>query len=335
LAHLSQCRQDLAGAARWARIAQRRLSKLGTAWDKRLTFGEWGQLARRLEGPGEADVLSAAIVDPTALFAAWCGRPGGTGSRSPVPVARVVTQGPSADARGRRRFHRYIDALTEAGAESGLGTYPDLEARPWHDASNFPLAGYLESHFREIREELLALESDRFHRESERIARTGDWDVVFFYERGRRNNEVCDACPVTARGIDTLPAMRTPAGLIYLSRMRPGTHIQPHRGPTNLRLRCHLGVTVPDGDCALRVGDDTRHWQEGRCLVFDDYLEHEAWNHTEHDRIVLIVDLWHPGLSVAEVQLLEGLHEHVHAYARRLHRYWAANATSAVSHSDS
>src|SRR6185312_8324159 len=158
----------------------------------------------------------------------------------------------------------------------------------------------------------------------------GDWEVVFLYERGRRHDDVCAACPVTVRGIDTFPAMRTAAGLIYVSRMRGDTHIAAHRGPTNLRLRCHLGLQVPAGDCAIRVGTETRQWETGRCLVFDDFFEHEAWNHTEEDRLVLIVDLWHPDLSPTEITLLEGLHGYTSAYARRLSRYWATNDTAAA-----
>jgi aspartate beta-hydroxylase len=121
------------------------------------------------------------------------------------------------------------------------------------------------------------------------------------------------------------------AGLIYVSRMRAGTHIAAHRGPTNVRLRCHLGVTVPPGDCAIRVGDETRRWVEGECLVFDDHFEHEAWNHTEADRIVLIADLWHPDLSAAEIRLLEGLHRYADAAARQLNRYWSSNAVARAS----
>lgn len=332
LAHLSQCRRDLVGATWWARSAQRRLLKLGTAWDKRLTFDEWGQLARRLERPGENDLSSASamITDPAALLAAWCQQPGGAVSPARVPAGIVGGKAPS-EAAGRKRFHRYVDTFADATGGTVRGKYPELELRPWHDASDFPLTGYLEAHFAEIREEVLALEPARFHRESERIERLGDWDVAFFYERGRRGEEVCEACPVTTRGIETLPAMRTAGGLIYVSRMQPGTHIRPHRGPTNLRLRCHLGITVPEGDCALRVGDDTRQWQEGRCLVFNDYLEHEAWNHTAQDRIVLIVDLWHPGLTATEVRLLEGLHGYTYSYARRLQRYWVANQDALVT----
>ena len=67
-------------------------------------------------------------------------------------------------------------------------------------------------------------------------------------------------------------------------------------------------------------------WQEGKALVFDDAYEHEAWNHTESDRIVLIVDVWHPGLSTDEMTLLEALDHQTYRQAERLSRYWSANA---------
>lgn len=41
--------------------------------------------------------------------------------------------------------------------------------------------------------------------------------------------------------------------------------------------------------------------EEGKCLVFDDSFEHEAWNDdSDHSRIVLIVDVWHPDLTPEE-----------------------------------
>ena len=226
---------------------------------------------------------------------------------------------------GRARFDRYLETL----ADWPLGKrYPKLDSRPWHEPGQFPLARYLEAHADEIRDELLALDPTDFHPEAEPIARSGEWEVAFFYERGRRRDEVCDQCPITTYGIEGYSAMRTLAGLIYVSRMRGGTHVQPHRGPTNLRVRCHLGITIPDGDCAIRVGDETRHWEEGRCLVFEDYFEHEAWNHTDEDRIVLIVDLWHPGLSETEIRLLEGLHRYAYSHGDQLSRYFSANAAA-------
>jgi beta-hydroxylase len=66
--------------------------------------------------------------------------------------------------------------------------------------------------------------------------------------------------------------------------------VVPHRGYQGEFLRCHLGLEVPAGDCALRVGGEVRRWAEGRSLVFDDRLEHDAWNLTPHERVVLLID---------------------------------------------
>jgi hypothetical protein len=315
LAAIAAAEGDGAVAQSWTAEARRRLAAFGTAWDKRLSYEEWAALADAIAAGAPTQPAAVAVRHPVALFDAVM-----SGRDAVASVRRL------APAAGRRRFAQYIEAL----AGDARAPYPGLRAQPWHDPSAVPLAGYLESHFPVIRDELLGLDASRFQPESERIDRRGDWDVVFLYERGRRHDDVCGACPVTVRGIDTFPAMRTAAGLIYVSRMRGDTHIAAHRGPTNLRLRCHLGLQVPAGDCAIRVGTETRQWETGRCLVFDDFFEHEAWNHTEEDRLVLIVDLWHPDLSPTEITLLEGLHSYTSASARRLSRYWATNDKAAA-----
>ncbi len=331
LAFLSSCRGDGAGARSWAAQAAGRLRELGTAWDRQLSFEEWLAVIEALQrSPDETAARPHdQITHPRALFEAVV-------PAAAIQPARADAAATTADAivareaaAGRRRFYRYVDQLSDGDGAGAGSVYPDLHGRPWHNPDAFPLARYLERNYAAIRAEILSLDVTRFSPESERISRTGDWDVVFFYERGRRHDDVCATCPVTARGIGGYPAVRTLAGLSYVSRMRPSTHIAAHRGPTNLRVRCHLGIEVPDGDCAIRVGEETRRWQEGRCLVFDDFFEHEAWNHTNEDRIVLIVDLWHPGLSATEVRLLEALHNYTDLHARRLNRYWSDNAAAA------
>ena len=157
---------------------------------------------------------------------------------------------------------------------------------------------------------------------------SGAWDVFMFYERGRKNAQNCSQCPTITRIIDGHNTLRTQAGVLYVSKLVPGSHIRAHRGPTNIRMRCHLGVRIPDGDCAIRVGDETRRWREGECLVFDDSLEHEAWNHTSEARIVLIIDVWHPELTPAEIAFMEGLHRFGAHQAESLSNYWAAKAQS-------
>ena len=329
-AHAARSRGDVTGAQSWARCARERLITLGTSWDKRLSFEQWHELTRALERPPEAGALAyaGAMADPGTLFEAMVDQPAQADPRE-LSYATAARSGHRQDELGgAERFHRYVESFSHGGGPPLGGTYPGLTSQPWHEPQGFSLVSYLESHFSEIQAEILALDPARFHRESERIKRSGDWDVAFLYERGRRRAEVCRALPVSTRGVEAYPTMRTMSGLIYASRMRGGTHIAAHRGPTNLRVRCHLAITVPVGDCAIRVGDDTRVWREGSCLVFDDSFEHEAWNHTERDRIVLIVDLWHPDLSAIEVRLLEGLHSYTGAHARNLGRYWAANAAA-------
>jgi Aspartyl/Asparaginyl beta-hydroxylase len=326
LAYISLRREDWASAEWWTAKGRERLQQLGTTWDKRLDYERWTAVADLLQSRAQtrSPLGEGVLLDPSTLLRALA-----DGRRPPARAAIAVTDGAGGERSeidpGRARFDRYIDTFVHAGGDRLRRHYPGLESRPWHDPADFPLAQYLETNFQAIRAEILALDPAEFHPEAEAIERTGNWDVLFFYDRGRRIQENCNACPVLLQGIDTHPAMRTIAGLIYVSRLRAGTHIASHRGPTNFRLRCHLGIEVPQGDCAIGVAGEIRSWQEGRCLVLDDHFEHEAWNHTEQDRLVLVVDLWHPGLTPGEVQLLEGLHRYANRYARRQHRWWLRN----------
>jgi aspartate beta-hydroxylase len=95
--------------------------------------------------------------------------------------------------------------------------------------------------------------------------------------------------------------------------LRPGARIPPHTGYVNTRLICHLPLIVPDG-CAIRVGNETRAWQEGRALVFDDTVEHEAWNRSDRLRVVLLFDIWRPELTLEERELVTRLLQAVDAY---------------------
>src|SRR5690606_38623202 len=80
---------------------------------------------------------------------------------------------------------------------------------------------------------------------------------------------------------------------ISFSWLKPGTHIVPHKGYDDYSekvYRYHLGLVVPEGDIGIRVEKEIRTWENGKSFVFDDYMIHEAWNFTEEDRIVLIID---------------------------------------------
>ena len=186
-AHLARSQGDLTAARSWARCARRRLLDLGTAWDKRLTFDEWLELAQLPEQATDRELPAApaAITDPRTLFEAVLHRHLDPVSEPSLPLFSEQPFMPPDAAAGTKRFHRYIDRFAQADGAAVRGVYPDLDSQPWYDASDFSLARYLESHYEAIRDEILGLESSRFHRESERIKRSGAWDVAFLYERGR------------------------------------------------------------------------------------------------------------------------------------------------------
>jgi aspartate beta-hydroxylase len=91
---------------------------------------------------------------------------------------------------------------------------------------------------------------------------------------------------------------------LFFSRLKPGTHIPPHHGIANNRITVHLPLIVP-GDCSIRVGNAMHHWREGEIVAFDDSFEHEAWNRSPADRVVLIFEAHHPDLSREEREAIQ------------------------------
>jgi aspartate beta-hydroxylase len=276
-------------------------------------------LAGALEASGQDEAAfvhwrNAAALDPGQAY------------RLSEALGRYAQRHPAKAQGGMQRLNQYIGTFLTNQAGARMGVYPGLTSAPFHDAARLPGALALERNHAAIAAEIEGLAAREFQAEAEGLMERGSWDVFLFYERSRKNEENCARCPTITRVIENSSTVRTQAGLLYVSKLSPGTHIRPHLGPTNVRLRCHLGIRIPDGDCGLKVGGETRVWEEGRCIVFDDSLEHEAWNHTGEDRIVLIIDFWHPDLTPMEIAYLEGLHRFASFQAVSLNRYWSANA---------
>ncbi len=154
----------------------------------------------------------------------------------------------------------------------------------------FPFVAALESRWREIRDECAVVPEDSFAPWVQREMYGQGWAVYGLIAFGRPIDAALAHCPRTAAAIAEIPWLTT-AGF---SRLAPGTHIKPHVGWVSTVYRSHLGLIVPS-DCALRVGDETRAWEEGRTLIFDDTTEHEAWNRSRQTRTVLLFDFVRPG----------------------------------------
>jgi aspartyl/asparaginyl beta-hydroxylase (cupin superfamily) len=131
------------------------------------------------------------------------------------------------------------------------------------------------------------------------------WSSYALWLNGTRQEDGCRRCPKTAALLDTLPLMDQPgfAPTVNFSALEPHTHIPPHTGSSNARLLVHLPLILP-GPARFRVGNEVRDWRMGEAWVFDDTIEHEAWNDADEMRVILILDVWNPALSSAERQLV-------------------------------
>lgn len=215
-----------------------------------------------------------------------------------------------ASALGRRRIYQNECA--------GI-YYPFLPADEFFDRRHFPWLEALEAQTDTIRAELAALLADPGEALRPYVRMEGgtpdsiwtpldgrlDWGACFLWEYGAPNQPVLDRCPATAAALATVPGAHIPgrAPSAFFSMLRPRTRIPPHTGVTNTRAIVHLPLIVPPG-CGFRVGGETRAWEEGRAFVFDDTIEHEAWNDSDDLRAVLIFDVWNPHLSAGERALL-------------------------------
>lgn len=181
---------------------------------------------------------------------------------------------------------------------------PGLRSQAWYDVAEFAWTQSLERMHPTITQECRELErSGGLEKRPE--GRGGRWATSHLYFLGKKSDDLCNRCPETVRAIEAIPGA-TSAGLVYFASLAPGTHLEPHCGPTNARLRCHLAVCIPDG-CSIRVGSETREWQEGKCIVFDDSFEHEVWHTGTEVRFVLVLDIWHPDLTPEEIDAISTL----------------------------
>ncbi|MBT8446355.1 MAG: aspartyl/asparaginyl beta-hydroxylase domain-containing protein [Gammaproteobacteria bacterium] len=196
------------------------------------------------------------------------------------------------------------DGLSTSGAT--VWHCRSLDSQPWMDAPD-AAARELEANADAIVAEYRnAMHQLGTHPDNESLTDRGKWTGMFLFQaRGERNEALCRLCETTARVVGELGPCRN-FGFTMFSGVEPHTHITAHCGSSNLRMRYHLGVDVPEPEAArIRVGTEWRHWQEKKVIAFDDSFEHEVVHDGEKDRVVLVVDLWHPSLSEEDKAVLD------------------------------
>ena len=232
-----------------------------------------------------------------------------------------------ADAPDRRRMRTAADAWLGrrpiyTNHCEGLH-YPFLPADEFFEPGHFPWLGELEAATGMIMAELEAILADPAAELTPYISlppgmpdskwsgldQSLDWGAFHLWKEGERFDEACARAPRTAALVESLPICRISgrAPNVFFSILKAGSRIPPHTGVTNVRSVVHLPLVVPEG-CAFRVGGETRGWVQGEAFAFDDTIEHEAWNRSERDRAILIIDAWNPYLSEHEKVMIGRLY---------------------------
>ena len=232
-----------------------------------------------------------------------------------------------------KRFRDSLDIMVgrkkRYDSQSMIYHYPQLAPIEFFDRADFPWLESIEAATDEIRNEFLQIlqaengftpyvmyPPDVPHNQWAELNHSPRWSAFHLYKLGKVIEENALKAPRTVQALTNVPQPdqpgRTPAALFSL--LKPKTRIPPHTGVTNVRLVTHLALIIPEG-CAFRVGNETRHWTPGQAWVFDDTIEHEAWNDSDKLRVVLIFDVWHPHLTPAERSMITALTAGINAFS--------------------
>jgi aspartyl/asparaginyl beta-hydroxylase (cupin superfamily) len=239
-----------------------------------------------------------------------------------------------AEGEGLNRFRESVDIMfgrkKRYDSQSMLYHYPGLAPLSFFARSDFPWLDAVEARTEAIRAEFLqVLASDEGFtpyleygpdqplNQWAELNNSPRWSALHLYRNGLPVPANAGRCPITMATLAEVPMPdqpgRTPSAMFSL--LKPHTRIPPHVGASNARLVVHLPLIVPPG-CGFRVGNDTRAWVPGKAWVFDDTIEHEAWNDSAQLRVVLIFDIWHPHLSQAERALITAMSEGINAFSQ-------------------
>ena len=222
-----------------------------------------------------------------------------------------------------RRFQQSIDLIFGEKEifyqEPRRYYYPGLPQIQFYEREQFSWLAEIEARTDKIRQELtevlarpetfspyLQADSNHLGRYDDGLLNSEDWSALYLWEHGKLHEENAELFPETIAALEMapLPFIKGQAPMALFSKLKAETHIPPHNGVLNTRLICHLPIIVPARCGALRVGNEERRWQEGETLIFDDSIEHEAWNHSKQERVVLLFEIWRPELSEEERELV-------------------------------
>jgi aspartate beta-hydroxylase len=231
--------------------------------------------------------------------------------------------GPGSSERFRQSFDIMLGKKAIYFQQPRIYFFPGLPQIQFYDRKNFPFFDRIEAATADIRAEMLEVLKDtnafkpyveknpnRARGDSSGMQENPDWSAFYLLRDGEIMADNAARCPKTIEALADFPLVHVPnrSPSVLFSLLRPGARIPPHTGIVNTRLICHLPLLVPPG-CGLRVGNETRVPVEGKAWLFDDTIEHEAWNMSDRPRVILLFEMWRPEITSAERELIRAMFE--------------------------
>lgn len=184
-----------------------------------------------------------------------------------------------------------------------------IELKAFYEPQNFEWTALLENNWKDIRAELDQIVNnpvDTFKDDAwisaypsytkNELNIPSAWRSFTFYFFCIQHKGHAELCPKTSAVLSQIPNLVS----AEFSLLQAQTYIEAHTGFTDDVLRCHTGLLIPDGElCGIRVGKETRHWKEGKVLIFNDFIEHEAWNKSAEKRAILMLDFANPAKQLS------------------------------------
>jgi aspartyl/asparaginyl beta-hydroxylase (cupin superfamily) len=315
-----------------------------------------GTAARQRRGRARFSTQTATTTTTTTTTAGDTG-----GNAAGGNLTTNVVQGPSLLRTSTDRPNPSLIHLPGLRALPFWTQWNGTENRvAYQDKQVAFCVNHLQTHWETLREEYQSVSpkllSDYDQSNDHLKLYEGNWDWHSYMLKGKIQGHFCAHFPQTTNVLQTLREEGllfegTPFGYAFFSTLYPHSKIAPHTSPMNFRLRIHLPLLVPDvaagpsntlirGDgndddddqkesppppCAIRVGPVTRLWNEGQALVLDDAYRHAVWNDTPHKRVLFLVDIWHPDVTLTERQ------EIVEMFARAAAQQQAKNESAPAS----
>ena len=187
---------------------------------------------------------------------------------------------------------------------------PGLSKGGWLDKNQFedlkPIVAALEGNSAQIKQEVLEVmnsQPDKMQQYDHYIVSDKQWQAYYLVKDGEQTVDTGEV-PTTRRILNNeLKDWICPLLEMHFSVLAPGVALPAHCDLWNFSINLHLAVDIPN-DCAIKVAGETRQWTEGECLLFDYSYEHEVWNKSDKTRVCLLMDIWHPEITLVEREAL-------------------------------